>query len=410
MSENASPSAPASPLEGITVVDFTAHIAGPYATKILADLGARVLKVERPEGDPARRSPPFKDDVPGPDRSALYHFLNTNKESIVLDLKNRGSQVVVERLLALADLAVFSQSPSVLERLELDYGSVSSTAKGPVVYLTNFGFDGPYRDYRLSDTALYAMGGEMFSHGIASREPLTVGGTATLLQCGAMTSIAALGAIHGWEAHGTGQRVDVNMFETQVGSLDRRSSTILAYRFAGAIQGRAPAATVGLAGGVYPVADGFVEVTASFGDYWERFVEMVDDDRFRDPKWADPVFTAAPEAKEEADGLIYPWMLERTRQQVWERARGARAMVAPLFTGADLAEDGVLKGRGYWVEIETPELGRVPMIGRPYVFEKTPWALRRPAPTLGQDTDSILGLAGFGNSEIIEFRREGAVY
>lgn len=396
-------------LAGLTVIDLSAHIAGPYATKLLADLGARVIKVERPGGDPARGLGPFLGDEPGPERSATFQFLNTNKESVVIDLKRAGGREALRRLAGRADLVVSAFPPGVAERLEATPGNLGIESGPPLVWLTNFGRVGPYRDYRLSDTALFAMGGEMWSHGIAGREPLKYGGTAALLQCGAMAAIAALGAVHARELHGIGQVVDVPLFDVQLNNVDRRSSAILAYRFSGRVQARAAAATIGVAGGIYPVADGFVEATASFGDYWKRFVEMIDDDRLRAPKWSQPATQIDPAAKEEADGIIYPWMLSRTRREVWAEARRARAMVAPLFTAKDLFEDPVFRERGLWTEIEHATLGRLPMLGRPYMLEKTPWRLRRTAPMLGEHTAAVLGELGYGATEVAALRAEGAV-
>lgn len=403
------PSTPPQALEGLTVVDLTSQIAGPYAAKVLADLGARVIKVERPGGDPARRLGPFLHDEPGPGRSATFQFLNTNKESIVIDLTRAAGREVLNKLVRQSDLVISSFAPAVAERLGATPTDLGSESGPPLVWLTNFGRSGPYRDYRLSETTLFAMGGEMWSHGTAAREPLKYGGTAALMQCGAMAAIAALGAIHARELHGIGQVVDVPLFDVQVNSVDRRSSSILAYRFSGRVQARAPGATIGVAGGIYPVADGFVEATASFGDYWQRFVEMIGDDRLRAPKWTEPATQANPAAKEEADGIIYPWMLSRTRQEIWARARDTRAMVAPLFTAKDLYEDPVFRERGMWTEIEHQTLGRLPMMGRPYILEKTPWRIRRAAPLLGEHTDAVLSGAGFDGPAIAALRNEGAV-
>ena len=172
-------------LDGITVLDFTSHLAGPYCTKLLADMGARVIKVERPGGDPTRALSPFLADEPGEDRGATWHYLNTNKESIVIDLANPAARDVVRRLMAGAQLAVTSFAPASEERLGIDCDTLRQYADIPVVSITNFGHAGPYRDYRLSDTVLYAMGAEMYSHGLAHREPLKLGGTAATLQGGA---------------------------------------------------------------------------------------------------------------------------------------------------------------------------------------------------------------------------------
>jgi crotonobetainyl-CoA:carnitine CoA-transferase CaiB-like acyl-CoA transferase len=394
-------------LEGITVLDLTSHIAGPYTTKLLADLGARVIKVERPGGDPARALGPFLRDEPGPERSATFHFLNTNKESVMLDLKRPAARQVVYDLLPRVDLVVTGLPPAVAERLGMGPERLRAQADVPVLAITNFGRSGPYLDHALSETVLYAMGGEMFSHGLAGREPLKLGGTAALLQCGAMGAIAALGAIHSWEAHRVGQVVDLALFDVQINSVDRRSSAILGFRWTGRVLQRPPGPGGGVVGGVYPVADGFVEVTATFGNYWQRFVEMVDDDGLRDPKWQNPAWLINPAAKEEADGIVYPWMLSRTRQEVWEAARRARAMVAPLFTAQDLVDDPVLRERGLWTEIEHAVLGRVPMIGRPYVLERTPWRIRTPAPLLGQHTGDVLRELGYDDARIAEVMSQG---
>ncbi len=397
-------------LDGLTVLDFSTWIAGPYTTKLLADLGARVIKVEPPGGDPGRRLGPYLDDQPGPDRSATYQFLNTNKEGIVIDLKSPRSRDVVRQLVKMAGLVVTASSPAQEERLGIDYETLSSYATDiPVVALTNFGRSGPYRDYRLSETVLYAMGGEMYSHGIADRAPLKIGGTAALLQCGAMAAVAAMGAVHASEVHGVGQLVDVPLFQVQINNVDRRFSSILAWRFSGRLQERPIAASTGLAGGIYPCTDGYVEVTASFGNYWQRFVEMVDDDALRDPKWMEPATQANPDAKAECDSIVYPWMLSHTRAEIWAKARRVRAMVAPLNTGKEIFEDEVFRERGLWTEIHHATLGTLPMLGRPYIFEKTPWRIEKPAPMPGEHAAQVLADAGCSEAEVAEWREMGVV-
>ncbi len=399
-------------LDGITVLDLTGHIAGPYSTKLLADLGARVIKVERPGGDPIRAFGPWLNDEPGLERSGTYQFLNTNKESIVLDLKSDGGREALERLLPLADVAVTSYPPVVAERLGLTPDAIRGMADVNVLSLTNFGWDGPYRDYALSETVLYAMGGEMYSHGSVGREPLKMGGTASLIQCGAMAAIGALGAVYATEVHGITQRVDVSLFDVQLNSVDRRSSAIMAYRFSGRINDRpevaGPSTGAGVVG-VFPCADGYVEMTASAGPYWHRFAEMIDRPDFKDPKWNDREWMNSPQAREEVDVALYPWLAERTRAEIWEAARNAHAILAPLFTAADLYEDPVFRERGLWTEVEHATLGKFPILGRPYMLSETPWAIRRAAPTLGQDTDALLEEAGYNAAAVTELRRSGAL-
>ena len=395
-------------LEGLTVLDLTSHIAGPYSTKLLADLGARVIKVERPGGDSARSLGPFLGDQPGTDRSGTYQFLNTNKESVVLDLRHGEGREALYRLAGLCQLVVIGLSPRQSAQCGVTYQQLRERTAASVVEITNFGSTGPYRDYQLSDTVLFAMGGEMYSHGTLDRAPLKLGGTAALLQSGAIGAVAAMGAVHAQEVHGVSQRVELALFDTQINSIDRRSAAILGFRFSGRVQQRPPGSSSGIVGGIYPTADGYVEVTASFGNYWQRFVEMLDDDALRDPKWLDPATAMDPAAKEEADSIVYPWMLSRTKHEVWTEARRAHAMVAPLFTGSDVFHDQTFNERGLWTEVEHHVLGRFPMLARPYVLEKTPWRLRHPAPTLGQHTDALLGEAGYSAGEIAALRQAGA--
>jgi crotonobetainyl-CoA:carnitine CoA-transferase CaiB-like acyl-CoA transferase len=229
-----------------------------------------------------------------------------------------------------------------------------------------------------------------------------------LVQCGGLAAIAGLGAVHAWELHRTAQLVDVPLLNGQLNNVDRRSASILAFRFSARVQGRG-LGVGGIAGGVYEVADGYVEVTAAGGNYWQRFVEMIDDDGLRDPIFANPATAATPEAKERADAVVYPWMLTHTRAEIWARARTAHAMVAPLFDAVDLFHDTNLRERGYWDEIKHAELGKLPMIGRPYILGQTPWELRRPAPRLGEHTDAILSELGYGNAECAALRASRAV-
>lgn len=396
-------------LEGLTVLDFTSHIAGPYCTKLLADMGARVIKIESPRGDSSRGLPPFKDDQAGPDRSATFQYLNTNKESVVLDLKQPSTADIVRRLTGSADLVVTSSSPRQEADLGIDYATLSGYKDIPVLSITNFGHDGPYRDYKLSDTVLYAMGAEMYSHGLLDREPLKLGGTAALLQGGSMASVAAMGALTAYELQGLGQFVEVPLFTVQISNIDRRSAAILGYRFSGRIQERSPGASAGIAGGIYPVADGYVELTASAGNYWRRFVDMIDDDALRDPKWENPMTAMNPAAKEEADGIVYPWMLTHTRAEAWAAARKAHAMMAPLNDGLDIWQDRNFHARGMWAEAQHPELGTLPMLGRPYIFEESPWRLRSAAPMLGQHTAAVLGELGYSADQLAALRQTGAI-
>jgi crotonobetainyl-CoA:carnitine CoA-transferase CaiB-like acyl-CoA transferase len=135
---------------------------------------------------------------------------------------------------------------------------------------------------------------------------------------------------------------------------------------------------------------------------------MVGDPVLQEPKWLVPGVTADPEVRAELDGIVYPWLLARTRQEVWAAARKARALVAPLFSSLDVVNDPVFRERGLWTEVEHAVLGTFPMLSRPYILEKTPWSVRSAAPMLGEHTRTVLGEA-FSAAEIDALYAAGVV-
>ena len=170
------------PLNDVRVLDLTQHIAGPYATKLFADFGADVIKIERPGGDPSRRLGPYKGGEPHPEKSGTFFYFNTNKRSVVLDLKDERGREAFWRLLESADLVVESFRPGVMDDLGIGFDAIHERKTDvPLVSITNFGQVSPYRDYKGSDLVLYAFAGEMFSTGLLEREPVKMYGTAALV-------------------------------------------------------------------------------------------------------------------------------------------------------------------------------------------------------------------------------------
>jgi crotonobetainyl-CoA:carnitine CoA-transferase CaiB-like acyl-CoA transferase len=219
---------PPQALDDLLILDLTHYIAGPYCTKLLADYGARVIKIERPAGgDPCRRVGPFPGDVPHPEKSGLFLHLNTNKESVVLNLKTLRGRQLFSKLVAKADVVVENFHPRVLLSLGLDYPHLRRIK--PSIILTsisNFGQTGPYRDWRAQDLTLYGMGGEMYTSGTPGRTPLKQAHNLTLYQGGAMAAAATMVGVFGVRQHGCGQHIDVSLFETQAGSIDRRLTSL----------------------------------------------------------------------------------------------------------------------------------------------------------------------------------------
>jgi len=399
-------------LSDIKVLDFTNYISGPYCTKLLADYGADVLKIERPDGgDGSRRLGPFPDDVPHLDKSGLFLHLNTNKRSLTLNLKTESAKQVVRSLVKDVDVVVESFRPRTMEKFGLDYATLSSINPRLVMTsISNFGQTGPYRDYKGSDAIFYAMGGEMFSTGVEEREPVKMADSIVLYQAGATASVATMGALFAARLQGVGQHVDVSIMETQIGSIDRRLSMLVAYQYTGEISGRRPLENAGgYPQGVYLCKDGYVEITGG-GSYFPRVVKMLAEPEFlKDPKWYTPEAQQDERLKAEFEDYFLPWILSRTKQEAWHAAQEARTISAPINTMEDLNNDANFDERDAFAEIEHPEAGQLRYPGRPFIMEGSPWSVRRPAPLLGQHNEEVLTCLGYSKDEIVKLRQQNVI-
>lgn len=402
-------------LSNIRVLDFTQTIAGPYCTKLLADYGADVIKVERPgTGDDARRMGPFPKDEPHPEKSGMFLHLNTNKRSITLDLKTARGQQIARDLVTKVDAVVESFRPGTMDGFGLGYDALSNLNPAlTYTSISNFGQTGPYRDWRGSEIIFYGMGGELYSTGVAEKEPVKLGGTVGLYQSGVMAAFATLGAVLGSKVEDVGQHIDISLMEVQTGSIDRRMSMLMAFQYNGEITERVPLGEASGAGGypagVYPCEDGFFQITGG-GKYFERVRNMMGNpEELAGEEWLSP----AAQSDEEMEGLFeaffYPWLLDRTKQEAWSQAQASRVLCGPLNTMEDLLRDETFRGRGAFEEVDHPVAGRFTYPGRPFMMDASPWSIRRPAPLLGQHTDEVLTELGMSDGEIESMRSEGVI-
>ena len=409
-------------LAGLKVLDFTHYIAGPYCTKLLADYGANVVKVEPPAGDGARRIGPFPGDAPHPEKSGLFLHLNTNKRGIAVNLKAPDSADIVARLAQWADIVVENYRPGVTDRLGIGYARLRQIKPG-IIYtsISNFGQTGPYRDYRGSEIVFYAMGGEMHSTGLADREPLKLGGNVGLYQAGAVAATATLGAVlagafASWDdddgvGSPPGQQIDVSIMETQLGSVDRRQSALLAYQYTGELSHRpASGGSGGYPNAVYPCADGYFQINGS-RMYFPRTIAMLGHPpELTAPQWQDPAAQGNPAMQEEFESAHFlPWTLERTRAAAWQAAQSHRVLSGPINTMADLDVDPSFNDRGVFAEYDHPAAGRLRQPGRPFMMAQSPWQLRRPAPLLGQHTGAVLAELGYTAAQIDALAAAGVI-
>ena len=398
-------------LSHIKVLDFTTHVAGPYCTKLLADYGADVIKVERPGvGDSARGMGPFPGDIPHPEKSGLFLHLNTNKRSITLDLKSSAGKKIAMGLSMDANLIVENFRPGVMDRLGLGLEALQvPNPKLVMTSISNFGQSGPYRDYKSSDLLVYGMGGEMNSTGLDDREPIKLGANIVLYQAGSVAAVGSAGALFLSQDDGTGQLVDVSIMETQVGSIDRRMSALIAYQYTGENSVRAPLGASGYPIGVYPCKDGYLEVTGGL-IYFPRVVQMLGDPpELLHPRWYQPESQTDPELKGEFEAHFLSWTLQHGKCEAWRIAQESGVLSGPLNTMEDLSNDKHFNARGAFTQIDHPVTGSLKYPGRPFIMSESPWDVRRPAPLLGQHNQEILEELGYGSNDVARLRTQGVI-
>src|SRR4029453_3004946 len=226
---------PAGALADITVLDLTHHIPGPYCTKLLATYGAEVIKIERPgTGDPARQAGPFPGDVPHLEKSGLFLHLNTNKQSVTINLQHARGQALVRELVKQVDVVVENFAPRVLPALGLSYTDLEPLNPRLVMTsISNFGQTGPYRDWRAQDIVIYAMGGAMNLTGLPDRAHPQLALNLMAYQGGNVAAAATMTGVLGAGRLGTGQHIDVSLCEVHAGCIDRRTTSLLGYQYTG---------------------------------------------------------------------------------------------------------------------------------------------------------------------------------
>ena len=272
-------------MHGVKVLDLTHHIAGPYCTKLLADFGADVIKVERPSGDPARHMPPFFHDQAESEKSLLFLYLNTNKRGVTLNLKAKHGLQVLKELVCDCDILVEKFSPRVMPSLGLDFNTLHQLNPALIlVSISNFGQTGPYRDYKATDIVEYALGGLMYIFGAHDREPLKHALHQAQIRGGTNAATASLMALYHQRRTSEGQHVDVSIQECIASGL---RDVVNNYTYTGGVRRRQPNHSGDLSR-LREVSDGYVlpNPGVSSGLDWSEVAEFLeapdlDDEKFR---------------------------------------------------------------------------------------------------------------------------------
>jgi len=377
-------------LDEVRVLDLTQGSAGPACTKLLADWGADVIKIERPvDGDAARSWPPFVADQPGPDRSLDFLYLNGNKRSITLNLKAPEARSPFEALVRWADIVVESYQPATAEALGLTYERISQVNPSVVmVSISSFGKFGPYRDYQSTSIVEYAISGLMYHIGEYNDEPLVHG----VPQGEYIAAInAANGAIAGLlysEETGEGQHVDVSIMDCL--AMTQSVADMSAYSYAGGIVGRTPPHP-GL-NHLMACADGYIVPIAR--QEWEMLAAFLDAPKLLEERFLgdNQRFRLA----DEVDAILHDRFSRRSRYELFHGAQALGLIFGVVQDIADLDRCPQLAYRDYWIEMDHPEAGHLRYPGAPFRASESIPAAPCNAPTLGQHNEEVLqDLLGF---------------
>ena len=397
-------------LEDVRVLDLTWYFTGPYCTKLLADYGAQVLKVERTGiGDPARGLGPFQNDDPHPEKSAVFFFLNCNKKGITLNLKTALGKKIFFDLIKDTDIVVESFAPGTMESLGLSYEILTELNPNLVMAsISNFGQTGPYRDFKATDLILTAMGNEMYSHGLPDLPPLKNPLTRDLIGMGATAAAGVMAAIYGAKWKGTPQHLDISIMELLLMGVDYRMACLVAYQYSGRVNQRIQ---FGGGGAVGPVAckDGYVEIVSSVASF-PRILKMIGDERLKDPEFLETdIFLRKPERLEEFNAVWYAWLAEHTKKELDTLFTEIKLQASPYATPSEVLSDRHFTERGCFIEVDHPVMGKVKTLGRPFIMEKTPWCFKMPAPLLGQHNAEVYGRMGYSREDLVMLTQQGVI-
>ncbi|MFQ5933665.1 MAG: CaiB/BaiF CoA transferase family protein [Dehalococcoidia bacterium] len=378
-----------SALGHIRVVEL-GDIPASYATRFLADLGADVIKVEPPGGDPNRWLPPFAGDIEDPERSLTFINANTNKRGIVLDVLNSAAdREMFGTLLASADLFIEANPLGYLENLGFTHDRLREITPDLVtVSLTPFGRTGPYRSYKGSDAIANGAGGFLFGQGDDTRGPCTAPGHLAYQVAGCMAAVLAIAGIRHRRRTGVGQQIDVSLQEALTFT---NSSAIARYSLDNILQKRPGGKHYGGAGtNIYRCKDGrYVHFTANPLPMWREFTQKwMPKTILAGPEWEDPKYREAH--SEQVSAIFADFVAKFSADEFAEEAQRRHLPAAQLNTVGQFLASEQVRSREWLQELEHPVIGRYIAPGFPMRLSQTPMRVRRPAPLLGQHQVEIV--------------------
>ncbi len=391
------------PLSGLKVVELAHIMAGPVCGMMLADMGAEVIKVEKPRGDDTRRSLP--PDIEG--ESAAFLMMNRNKRGVCLDLKKEAGVKALRRLLKRSDVVIENYRKGTMEKLGLSYASLRKENRG-LIYcaISGFGRTGPYAERGGFDLIAQGMSGLMSITGEGpGRPPVKVGAPVSDITAGILAALGVVAALNHRQKSGEGQIVDTSLFEAAITHTYWQSA--IAFATGASPEAMGSAHPLNAPYQSFETADGWINIGAANQANWERLVQILEAPELK----KDPRFESNAGRMENLPDLVEA-LNQRFRTATtaeWlERLEVGGLPAGPVSTISEMHQDPQAQARGMIVETEHPVAGLTKALGLPITFSHTPGAIMRPAPGLGQHTRQVLSAIGYWPEEIDALFAEGA--
>ncbi len=402
-----------------TVLDLTDE-SGAFCTKILAALGADVIKIEPPGGHRTRRIGPFYHDDPDPEKSLHWFTYNLSKKSITLNIECATGQDIFKRLVKIADFVVECFHPGYIDNLGLGYSTLNSINPRIIVTsITPFGASGPYHQFKGSSLVCSALSGSVYICGDKDRPPVQFTTPAAYLETGVQASAATMVAFWYRQQTGKGQHVDVSVQES---FLAQRSAHAMFWKSRGVIPSRDVAGPyipgVARYRTIFKCKDGYVLCHTTYARGRQPLREWLASEGMAgdlfDKKWDQIFLEGIPvtvEMKQHIDDVFGAFAISRSKDQIMLEAQKRGVQVAKVQTVPDVIEDEHLRQRGYFVEVEHPELNDTILFGgAPFKSVEMSWEYRRRAPLIGEHNQEIYGeKLGLSHQELVTLKEGGVI-
>jgi crotonobetainyl-CoA:carnitine CoA-transferase CaiB-like acyl-CoA transferase len=394
---------------GLRVLDCTQGVAGSYCTKLLADFGAEVIKVENPQGgDCTRRMQPFAKNEPNPEKSGVFFYLNTSKKSITLNLENEEGKKIFKKLVEGVSVLVESFEPGRMAELGLTTGLLKELNPRLVITsISAYGQTGLYRNYKATNFTVYGTGGAMYTQRPGTRptaRPVIEGGFQAEYSTGVLSYIATIGALIKRGNSDKGISIDISAMESVASTL---MGHVAEYSYLGLSRRTSPFAIHGYPVGYsVPCKDGWISLTPGIGGapniaFLIGQPELQDDPLLSDPR-------TRMSNPEQFDALITSWLKDHTKWEVTREAQELRLAFTPVLSPEELLEDEQIQAREFFANVDHPAMGEVTYPGSPAKLSASPWQAGR-APLLGEHNEEIYGEIGYTKESLAKLRKKGII-